>query len=447
MLSFHKKKRDGLETVLLAQDERLEKLEAGGGPLESDSYDCPSTYTSGECDGESDMAVPVLITVPTWEKMVSDAEATVPGTKKLEHILSNEDLEDIDAQLEELNNEFAEKYRLDKYDVAFAVMSGILAAAVDMFLVGVPQRTSEEGLRGGKLENYVRDKFKEWLPEEEMKKLAASAEAKVPYDAPYNMGFTEEWVEGLNPYMHRLYSLGHDPLLGFVIGVGDILSGSITTIDKMGNVVVQQIGRYSDRKASTVVEALIRQFVHLKTDVNTSMGLPAPLMGLFNLLQFGEIGEEKLTIAEIVQGMYYEGYDFEHFCAQSIPVMLAELSVRLCYLGKRLHEGHQLKESIPFSTNRDKHPKLATMLFLAHSVAAGIDAGRVYFSKNPMELSYPEMVVFAGYAIKQLKWVAIDKPSLRHEHIMKALDEELEELSDASDERLKTMEGFEFYFA
>ncbi len=31
------------------------------------------------------------------------------------------------------------------------------------------------------------------------------------------------------------------------------------------------------------------------------MGLPAPLMGLFNLLQFGEIGKEEETIAQIVQ--------------------------------------------------------------------------------------------------------------------------------------------------
>lgn len=195
-----------------------------------------------------------------------------------------------------------------------------------------------------------------------------------------------------------------------------------------------------------VAEALMRQFIHLKTDVNTSMGLPAPLMGLFNLLQFGEIGEEKLTIAEIVQGMYYEGYDFEHFCAQSIPVMLAELSVRLCYLGKRLHDGNTLSESMPFSTNREKHPKLATMLFLAHSVAAGIDAGRVYFSKNPMELSYPEMVVFATYAMKQLKWAAIDKPALRHAYIMDALDAELDKLTSSAEDRLSLMPEFEFVF-
>ena len=39
------------------------------------------------------------------------------------------------------------------------------------------------------------------------------------------------------------------------------------------------------------------------------MGLPAPLMGLFNLFQSGSIGEAEQTVAEIVQRIYYEGYD------------------------------------------------------------------------------------------------------------------------------------------
>ena len=70
--------------------------------------------------------------------------------------------------------------------------------------------------------------------------------------------------------------------------------------------------------------ALAKQVIYFKSDITTSMGLPAPLMGLFNLFQFGSIGEYEQTVAEIVQGMYYEGYDFIHFCSMSIPVMLIE---------------------------------------------------------------------------------------------------------------------------
>lgn len=57
---------------------------------------------------------------------------------------------------------------------------------------------------------------------------------------------------------------------------------------------------YADRTEADIFAALAKQIAHFKSDVTTSMGLPAPLMNLFNLLQFGSIGEEKLTIAEIV---------------------------------------------------------------------------------------------------------------------------------------------------
>lgn len=443
---FRKEKgpRREIEEILLDHESRIAALIANATLLEGVNAEDSLTP---EDEAEAEECAPSLVVVPTWNEMATRANKSVSEDDRLDSLLTQPDHDEIDCQLAALNEEFAARHRLDKFDIGIAVMSGILAAAVDMFLVGVPARTHEQGLRAQPLENYVRDQFKKWLPEDEMKKLAATPAAKVPYDAQYNAGLTETWVEGLYPTMHRLYSLGHDPLLGFVVGVRDILNGTITTVDKSGNVAVQQIGKYTDRRASTVAEALIRQLIHLKTDVNTAMGLPAPLMGLFNIMQFGELGTEKQTVAEIVQGMYYEGYDFEHFCAQSIPTMLAELAVRTSYFSKRIHEGHSVKESIPFSKNREKHPKLATMLFLAHSVAAGIDAGRVYFSKNPMELSYPEMVTFAAYAIGQLKWSLAKKPDLRHEHIMQALDLELQGLTSSSEKRLEEMKDFEFIFA
>jgi hypothetical protein len=169
------------------------------------------------------------------------------------------------------------------------------------------------------------------------------------------------------------------------------------------------------------------------------MGLPAPLMGLFNLMQFGSIGEEELTVAEIVQGMYYEGYDFVHFCAQSIPVLLSELIVRLCYSVKRIREGQSPKDSIPLSTDRDKHPKLATMLFIAHSIATAVDTGRVLFTKNPMEISYPQWVAFAKYSFGQARWVLITEPQKRHQYVMDSIDAELNAVIDDVDEHFELL--------
>ena len=191
---------------------------------------------------------------------------------------------------------------------------------------------------------------------------------------------------------------------------------------------------YADRTESDIFKALAKQIIHFKSDITTSMGLPAPLMGLFNLLQFGSIGEAEQTIAEIVQGMYYEGYDFIHFCTLSIPVMLTEVIVRIGYAMKRIKEGNSVKDSIPFSTNHEKHPKLGTMLFIGHSAATAVNAGKVYFTQNPMAINYPQWIAFAKYSYQQLKWVLIEKPEVRDAYVRGIINEQLAEVFESVDD-------------
>ena len=367
---------------------------------------------------------PVMV-IPTWESLCIEAEQVVGANADLESIFSAEELRENSAAIQQMNREFNMLHHLDKYDVAISAAAGLLAAAVDILLVGIPQKTPD-GLSAGKLSDFIRAEFDKKFPEEEMTKLANSKVSKVPYDAQDNR-HTSINVDGLSAYYHRLLSLGHDPLLGFVFGVADILTGRMTTIDKSGKIVSQVMEVYADRKESDVFAALAKQIIHFKSDITTSMGLPAPLMSLFNLLQFGSIGEEELTIAEIVQGMYYEGYDFIHFCSMSVPVMLAEVVVRLGYAFKRIKEGYSIKDSIPVSLNRDKHPKLATMLFIGQAGAAAINAGKVYFTKNPMAINYPQWIAFAKYSYSQLKWALLQKPELRDRYVSGRLYDELEE--------------------
>lgn len=331
--------------------------------------------------------------IPTWEQCCAEAETHVGTDCELESLFTEEELRSNELAIKQLNEEFNAVHRLDAFDISIAALAGLVGAAVDILLVGIPQKTPD-GLKGGPLSNYVRDYFDKKFPEEEMQKLANSKVSKVPYDAQDNRHTTIR-VEGLSAYYHRLLQLGHDPLLGFVFGVADILTGRMTTIDKAGNIVSQVMENYADRKESDIFAALAKQVIHFKSDVTTSMGLPVPLMSLFNLLQFGSIGEEEQTIAEIVQGMYYEGYDFIHFCSMSIPAMLVEVIVRLGYSIKRIKEGHEIKDAIPFSLNREKHPKLATMLFIAHAGATAANAGKVYFTHNPVAINYPQWIAFA----------------------------------------------------
>lgn len=373
-----------------------------------------------------------VMIVPTWEELCAEAERHVGTDCDLESLFTEEELRSNGQAVRQMNEEFNALHRMDAFDISIAALAGIVGATVDILLVGIPQKTPE-GLKAGPLSDYIRDYFDKKFPEEEMKKLANSKVSKVPYDAQDNRHTTVH-VEGLSAYYHRLLQLGHDPILGFVFGVADILTGRMTTIDKNGKIVSQVIENYADRRETDIFAALAKQLIHLKTDVITSMGLPVPLMSLFNLLQFGSIGEEEQTIAEIVQGMYYEGYDFIHFCSMSVPIMLVEVIVRLGYAVKRIKEGHSIKESIPFSLNREKHPKLETMLFMAHAGATAANAGKVCFTKNPLSINYPQWLAFAKYSYCQLKWVLVKKTALRDAYVCGRINEELDAVLVEADE-------------
>lgn len=398
----------GIEDRIAASERLLSEL----------GYALPANVT------RSSSAQRAILCVPSWDDLCAEAERAIAYEVEIEDLFTAEELQENTLAVRRLNYEYNQIHRLDKFDVAIAVAAGLLAGAVDILLVGVPQKTPD-GLKAGPLSDYIRDAFDRKFPPEEMKKLANSKVSKVPFDAQDNRN-TAEWVEGLSAYYHRLLSLGHDPLLGFVFGVADILTGRMTTIDKAGKIVSQVMENYADRTEADIFAALAKQVAHLKSDMTTSMGLPAPMMGLFNLMQFGSIGEYEQTVAEIVQGMYYEGYDFIHFCSMSVSAMLVEVVVRLGYAIKRIKEGVTVKDAIPISTNHEKMPKLGTMLFTAHSAAAAINAGKVAFTENPMAINYPQWIAFAKYSYQQLKWSLVTKPALRDRFVLDTIGSELQ---------------------
>ncbi len=371
------------------------------------------------------------LVVPTWEELSSEAIEQISTKIELEDLFSEDELLLNSLTIKELNKQYNEIHRLDELDILIAVSAGLLASAVDILLVGVPEKTSC-GLKAGSLSNYIRDAFDKKFPPDEIEKLANSKVSKVPFDAQDNRNTTIN-IGGLSAYYHRLLSLGHDPLLGFVFGVADILTGHMTTIDKTGKVVSQVMECYADRTEMNIFSALVKQLSHLKSDVTTSMGLPAPLMGLFNLLQFGSIGEYEQTIADIVQGMYFEGYDFIHFCSMSVSAIIIEVVVRIGYAVKRIKEGSNLKDAIPFDSNHTEKPKLGTMLFAANAIAAAVNAGKIAFTKSPLSINYPQWIAFAKYSFQQARWILFTNPELRDQYIREAIAFDLDEIYEQID--------------
>lgn len=364
---------------------------------------------------------PALPAIRPWAEIVAEAEAAVGSDLGIGDILSGADIRLVESKLTSLRGEFDDVHRLDGVDWAIAGVVGSLAALVDTFLVHSPRSPGmlgSQGAEGGSLSNFMRERIRSAYSPDEIRELEAAF--RVPYDAASSRGLPLK-VPGLGPRSHRFQSLGHDPLLGFIIGVADILQGRMTAIGSDGRIVSQATSPAPLGMA--LFEAIAIQFGHLRSDVATPGGLPAPLMPLLQFVQKGSFGKQGYTVGQVSRQMYRAGYDFGHFLAMSTVPALIEVLVRVAYCVKRLCEGHDLDGALPVNLpGRPRQPKLQTMLFTAHLIATGVNAGRFALSKNPMGINYAEWLAFGKSALQQLRWTLLEKESQRSAHLQQSVN-------------------------
>jgi len=229
-----------------------------------------------------------------------------------------------DTALDELNKTVTDiialaedKSKLNAADVVVGISAGLLAAVIDIIFVGAPEVVKiykggenfdgsiltaafrKVGNDDGKLSEML-----EWL----------CGKCKVAYDIPIVK-------DTANPNNHRLRNFAHDPLLGALFAVVDIVMGTATFVDNNGKLrVVVNDRTYPD---SEKILSLVYYLGHLLSDVCTARGLPIPG---FALTQFFATGEDS-SLAHICEQMYKDGYDLRHLASMSVPVAVKNLII------------------------------------------------------------------------------------------------------------------------
>lgn len=325
----------------------------------------------------------------------------------------NKVIKDYDIQFSNL--------KWDKWDYGIVGVSAIIAVLLDFFVVRIPRTESFLGVeyKGSPLTKFFNDQsekilnpgentFYSWL-NDGYKQIEEYA--KVPYDVSRNSKDIN--VDGLTPHFHRLMSLGHDPLLGFIFGTIDILRGTMTTIDKHGVLRVMDVGEGS----FNMIEALLKVAAHLISDVCTRAGIQPPFFSLLQLISgkssfiLRENGEQ-VSYTNVARYMYKHGYDFRHFLTMSIVPMIIELIIRVYYKianFERLYNGRM--------GFKDKY-KLSSMLTLSHSLAMSGNFIKMWcYGWNPVSFNWAEMLAlfrsfYSLYKAKIEKQKAIDNQLL-----------------------------------
>ena len=222
--------------------------------------------------------------------------------------------------LDDLDAEFEEQTGLKKADFAFLFLATALQLGRIILINAITEvenagqgNTKEDILKG--VQKKVLGKYDNGVIEEARPYYAPRNQIitgrGVPYDATAFLGTKESFFKGAN---HRFATVGHDPVLGLIIGTANILTNTITVVDESliskystkaiplalikchtnhvvydANLKKPQIGaptipgvmmkkaieRYEDDKES-IAAALIKQIIHIGTDLYTPKGIQIP---------------------------------------------------------------------------------------------------------------------------------------------------------------------------
>lgn len=359
-----------------------------------------------------------------------------------------------EADLQRLDDESYEaQYRWDRWDYLFVGAAGVLAALTDFLLVKIPKTMKMgqyKGQQGSPLTEWLKeyntsgkvgaedfrdDWFARWA-----RKL--EKECKVPYDTyKVKIGETTAKIPGMGSKTHRFQSLGHDPVLGFVFGVLDILRGTITgfTYERLGGEFFVGVSASDCSSPHGLIQAILIQLGHLVSDVATPAGLSAPFMTAMQSLKFGNFGQKGRTIADLSRWMYTQGYDFRHFLVGGIGPGVIEIILRAYILLRHYFEHGETKFLL------GNHPKYRSMLLAAHGIAAAANAGKItLYQGNPLAINMAQWMALFRYLVPSVKYWVFDKHRLKMEHLEAINDKGWQELEASTARTMEIVAAHEF---
>lgn len=296
-------------------------------------------------------------------------------------------------------------------DWSTVLLAGVVGTLLDVLVVRSPEASSLLGhalpasplttwLREGDLAGAIRERYLDPLAES----------AHIPADAAVDAA-TGYVVRGLRPKVHRLMSFAHDPLLGFVIGIADLMNGTGTYVDKFGH--IQHVA--TSMAHDDLVHAFGKELAHLLTDVATPAGIQPPGFTLVQLVpgtspfRLAE-GGAKVPWVDVARWMYVHHYDMRHFFVSG----LTPGAVMAIILTAAVAEA-QIQQR-PLSME-----KVASMLVVGNAIAlsGSLLKTTVLFGMNPLAFNWAQLLAMGPVT---LAWLAIS--ASRERRIRADLDKE-----------------------
>lgn len=297
-----------------------------------------------------------------------------------------------------------DNYDLSTVDILVSILSGVIASIIDIVFVGTPEVVKiykgGENFDGSILTKALR---KVGNDDSQLSDMLHWLSKKC--QTPYDISTVKNVVY---PNNHRLRSFGHDPLLGVLFAVVDIMLGTATVIDNNGNLRI--LINDKDFPKSEKFLSLIYYLGHLLSDVCTSRGLPIPG---FVLTQFFQNGNDDKSLAKICEEMYIDGYDMRHLASMSAPVIVKNLIIDIYikfFRNKELTEIHNIAQHEIYQNSKDIFKY--KLILISDVISCSGNAFKFFIpptSGNFTALNLPEWSSLIRNGVINVKYVLRDK--------------------------------------
>ena len=133
VLAYHEKELAGISFPNLKEmDASIAKAES---QLKALGVDIPQSIKAEKPAQEKKVML-----IPSWNQLVAKAQTSCGNNNALEDLFTQKELKGNHEAIRLLNKEYNQLHYLDRYDIAISALAGIVGGAVDILLVGIPQR-------------------------------------------------------------------------------------------------------------------------------------------------------------------------------------------------------------------------------------------------------------------------------------------------------------------
>ena len=208
--------------------------------------------------------------------------------------------------LENLDAEFESVTGLNKADIAFMFLATAIQCTRWFFLTKFEERVYHDKTTENAKEKKKDKKNRNHEHDEYNPSIEQIMANPVPYDIMFG---SKELGLGLSGLSHRYKTPGHDPVFGWILGTANIATSTLTMWDftsyhietganAAGNLQDKisnpantfEVMRYTSDKffhdgakgRGIVAASLIKEYIHLKSDIGSIAGIPMPGIGLIS---------------------------------------------------------------------------------------------------------------------------------------------------------------------